>query len=166
MLKPSSSLRSYGGSVALAGIWDLLEVREGGPPPRPVQSTPIAFNATAAHHIIKRGITSRAIAPLGDALGLGKGLVADYLDLDRGTANRRAAKDQLLPLHAAEGVLRLMELFELASDTFESEDEASAWLRKPHPMLDGETPLETAKTSYGGERVKDILLALKYGGVV
>ena len=89
-----------------------------------------------------------------------------YLDLDRSTASRRAAKDQVLPTHAAEGVVRLLELDQMACDTFESEADASHWLRQPHPMLDGATPLETAKTGYGTQRVKDILLAIKYGGVV
>lgn len=124
------------------------------------------IDIVSAHKIVKRGISSRAITPLGDFLGLGKGTVAEYLDLDRGTANRRAAKDQLLPMHAAEGVVRLLELDQMASDIFEDEAEASQWLRKPHPMLEGETPLEAAKTSYGAQRVKDILLAIKYGGVV
>ncbi len=59
-----------------------------------------------------------------------------------------------------------VELDSLAKETFETEDEAARWLRRPHPMLSGETPLECAKSSYGAERVRDILLAIKYGNVV
>ena len=33
-------------------------------------------------------------------------------------------------------------------------------------MLDGDTPLAAAKTSYGTQRVKDILLAIQHCGVV
>lgn len=119
-----------------------------------------------AYEIVKRGISSRAVAPLGEFLGLGKGVVAEYLDLDRGTANRRASRDLPLPRHAAEGVLRLLELEQMAVETFETEQESAEWLRTPHPMLENETPLEAAKSSFGGQRVKDILLAIKYGGVV
>ena len=126
----------------------------------------LALNNSSAYRIVKNGIPSRAIGPLSDYLGVGKGQVVDYLDLDRTTVNRRASKDQLLPIHSAEGVLRLLELDQMASDTFESEDEAAAWLRRPHPMLDGESPLEAAKTSFGAQRAKDILVAVKYGGVV
>lgn len=126
----------------------------------------MALNNSSAYRIVKNGISSKAIGPLSDYLGVGKGQVVDYLDLDRTTVNRRAAKDQLLPIHSAEGVLRLLELDQMASDTFESEDEAAAWLRRPHPMLDGESPLEAAKTSFGAQRAKDILVAVKYGGVV
>lgn len=119
-----------------------------------------------AHQIVKRGISSKALDPLGDYLGLGKGVVADYLDLDRSTTHRLASKDKPLPAHAAEGVLRLLELDQLACDTFETDAAAATWLRKPHAMLDGDTPLEAAKTSYGTERVKEILNAVKWGGVV
>ena len=128
--------------------------------------TPIKITNNLAYQIVKRGISSRALGPLSEFLGLGKGVVAEYLDLDRGTANRRASRDQPLPTHAAESVLRLLELDQMAADTFETEVESADWLRKPHPMLEGETPLECAKSSYGAQRVKDILLAIKYGGVL
>ena len=126
----------------------------------------LGLNSSSAYRIVKNGISSKAIGPLSDYLGVGKGQVVDYLDLDRTTVNRRAAKDQLLPMHSAEGVLRLLELDEMASDTFESDEDAANWLRRPHPMLDGESPLEATKTSFGAQRAKDILVAVKYGGVV
>lgn len=124
------------------------------------------LSSAGACKLLKRGISSQTIGPLGDYLGLGKGEVAAYLDLDRGTANRRAAKGQLLPVHSAESVLRLLELGQMAADTFETEDEASAWLRRPHPMLEGDSPLAAAKTSFGAQRVKDLLIAVRWGGVV
>lgn len=127
---------------------------------------PATFNSEKAVSILRQGISSRAIEPLSDLFGVGKGDVAAYLDLDRTTALRRANKDQALPMHAAEGVLRLLELEAMATDTFESDDAAHGWLRRPHPMLEGECPLEAAKTSFGTRRVKDMLIAIKYGGVV
>jgi putative toxin-antitoxin system antitoxin component (TIGR02293 family) len=126
----------------------------------------LGLNSSSAYRIVKNGISSKAIGPLSEYLGVGKGQVVDYLDLDRTTVNRRAAKDQLLPMHSAEGVLRLLELDEMASDTFESDTDAANWLRRPHPMLDGESPLQATKTSFGAQRAKDILVAVKYGGVV
>ncbi len=66
----------------------------------------------------------------------------------------------------AEDLLRLFEIEKMANDTFETEEAALAWLRRPHPMLEGESPLESAKISFGARRVKDILVAIKYGGVV
>ena len=125
----------------------------------------MAFNNEKALGIIKNGISSRAIEPLSEFLGIGKGQLVEYLDLERTTALRRATKNQPLPTHSAESVLRLLELDEIANDTFESEESALGWLRRPHPMLEGESPLQAAKTSFGAQRVKDILIGIKYGGV-
>jgi putative toxin-antitoxin system antitoxin component (TIGR02293 family) len=119
-----------------------------------------------AYGIVKRGVPSRALVALGDYLGIGRGDLVDVLDVDRSTAYRKVASNQPLPLHAAESVLRLLELQCLPEDTFDSLEAANAWLRRVHPMLDGETPLGWVKSAYGAERVKEILLALKYSSAV
>lgn len=131
-----------------------------------VQGHYTAFNNQVALNILKQGISSRAINPLSHFLGVPQGEMAVILDLDRTTARRRAEKDLPLPMHSAENVLRVLELEEMAADTFESEEAALGWLRRPHPMLEGESPLEAAKTSFGARRVKEILVAIKHGGVV
>lgn len=62
--------------------------------------------------------------------------------------------------------LRLRELVSLARETFETPEEANDWMNQPHPMLYGATPLECTKSSVGALRVKDVLVAIKHGGVV
>lgn len=57
------------------------------------------------------------------------------------------------------------ELDDLAKATFGSTDEAAVWLRSPHPMLEGQSPFECAKSGAGARRVKDMLVAIKHGGV-
>ncbi len=165
------SAKTSSRSAALSALWAMLDAPDQGESPHAptrvmVGARLAGLSSVGACKLLKRGISSQAIGPLGDYLGLGKGVVAEYLDLDRSTANRRVAKGQLLPIHSAESVLRLLELGQMAADTFETEDEASAWLRRAHPMLDGDSPLELAKTSFGAQRVKDILIAIRYGGVV
>lgn len=127
--------------------------------------TPL-LSADMAYKIVRGGISSRLLESLARYLGLGKGDVAEYVDMDRTTVARKVKSDEALPTHAAESMLRIVELSEMAKETFETTDEAWQWLRRPHPMLEGETPLECAKSAYGGQRVKDMLLAIKYGGVV
>lgn len=61
---------------------------------------------------------------------------------------------------------QLRDLVSLARETFETPGEASEWLRRPHPMFDGASPLECAKSSAGALRVRDILVSIKHGGVV
>lgn len=57
-------------------------------------------------------------------------------------------------------------IMRLAFEVFDSEADATRWLASPHPMLDGETPLVAAQSAHGAERVKDILMAIKYGSSV
>lgn len=163
--------RSHASSSAAGGAADepwrsiLGADPEGGRLHLDERSGAVRISGPLAYNLLKRGISSKAIGPVGEFLGVGKAEVADMLDIDRGTVARWAAKDQPLPTYAAEGLLRLLELDQMAVDTFETEDEARNWLRKPHPMLEGDVPLSAAKTSYGAQRVKDILTAVKYGGV-
>lgn len=129
-------------------------------------SRPMPFPPAKAHAILRRGVPSRSLLALGEYLEVGKGDLADLVGMDRATASRKVTLDQSLPIHAAECVLRLLELQCQAEDTFEGPDAASAWLRRGHAMLEGETPLQSAKSWYGTQRVKELLVAIKYGGVV
>lgn len=116
------------------------------------------------HQLIRQGLSSRIIEPVSQYLGLGKGVLAQYMDLDRGTATRLTAKGQDLPPHAAESLLRLVEIHDMAADVFATQADAYAWLRTPHPLLDNEMPLDAIKTSYGAQLVKNLLMSTKYGG--
>lgn len=72
---------------------------------------------------------------------------------------------QDLPAHAAETLLRLVAVHDMAADVFATKEGASAWLRTPHPLLDNEVPLDAVKTSYGSQLVKNLLMSTRYGGV-
>lgn len=52
---------------------------------------------------------------------------------------------------------------ELAIRVWEDEGNAEEFLTTPHPMLDGRTPLQLAKTPEGYRRVNELLLKLEYG---
>lgn len=116
------------------------------------------------HRLIRKGLSSRIIEPVSQYLGLGKGVLAQHMDLDRGTATRLTAKGQDLPPHAAESLLRLVEIHDMAADVFATQADASTWLRTQHPLLDNEVPLDAIKTSYGAQLVKNLLMSTKYGG--
>ena len=155
----------------LTSIWDLLLPdgnRQASIQADASGSSKNAFKlgSDLAYKILKNGITSKAVNPVGEFVGLNKALIANYVGLNRGTVSRLASKGQPLPTHSAEKLLRLLELDGQARENFSSEEEAFAWLNRSHPMLDGDTPRAAAKTSYGAQRVTDILLALQYGGVV
>lgn len=117
------------------------------------------------HIILREGVTGRVLTPLAELLELGPTQLAPVIGVDRTTARRYAQGDQALPKHSAETVLRLAELEAFAMDAFETERAAHDWLKKEHPML-GESPIDAASSSYGAQRVREILTAIKYGGVV
>lgn len=59
------------------------------------------------------------------------------------------------------------ELQSLVDTVFTGREAAAKWLASPHELLDGSSPSEVACGSdAGAERVRDMLLAIKYGGVV
>ena len=58
------------------------------------------------------------------------------------------------------------DIKQLANEVFASEAEAWLWLNRPHPMFDDRSPLQAAETSSGADHVKEVLLSIKYGGVV
>lgn len=55
------------------------------------------------------------------------------------------------------------DLHAIAAATFQTIAEADSWLRCPHPMLNGMTPLECAASEGGERRVRDLLKAIKFG---
>lgn len=60
-----------------------------------VEAALASLSSAGACKLLQRGISSQAIGPLGNYLGLGKGVIAESLDLDRSTANRKAATQAL-----------------------------------------------------------------------
>lgn len=151
------------GKVKLTGAYQYKQGKEFRKPKLETRS--MHFNNEMAIRLIKRGISSGTVSPLASFLGVKKSELTDTLGMDRSTAARRLERKQPLPNHSAEGVLRIMELVTLAEDVFDTGESALGWIRRVHPMLDNETPLEAAKTSFGARRVSDILIAIKYGGV-
>ena len=155
-----------GRRAALLAVWECFGIKRPAQLVARADGFQFSISDAMADQIVEQGISSRVIGPLGDFLGLGKGALADLLDLNRSTARRRAALDQPLPAPAAKAVLRLLDLAQLAAEVFDAEADMFRWLRLRHPMLDGKTALEAAKTEDGSQRVKGILHAIKYGGVI
>lgn len=59
----------------------------------------------------------------------------------------------------------LPAIAELARQIFASEQEAVTWLESPHAMLGGRLPCDAIATPEGAAKVREILVAMGYGGV-
>lgn len=68
-----------------------------------------------------------------------------------------------MPKYERKNQQLLEEMERMAADTFQTKAEAAQWLHTPHPMLEGKMPLQVAETPPGAERVRQILVAIKYG---
>jgi len=116
--------------------------------------------------LVSGGLSSAIVGRLGDEVPLEKVLLLRTIGIDKATLSRREEKGAPLEPAEAEGVLRTIELTMMATTTFGTLENGVAWLKKPHPLLDGQSPLEYATNAYALARVKSMMSALRYGGVV
>jgi putative toxin-antitoxin system antitoxin component (TIGR02293 family) len=126
----------------------------------------IRFSATAAEAVVRRGLKATVLQELAGATGMDMHHLLEFAGIDRSTVSRRVARDDLLPQEASVRAMQLTDLVATAVDVFGSVEAATGWLTKPHPVLEGETPMQRARTPWGMQRVRSILGALKYGGAV
>ncbi|NCC28661.1 MAG: DUF2384 domain-containing protein [Gammaproteobacteria bacterium] len=58
---------------------------------------------------------------------------------------------------------RLARVYATARHVWDSDDDARAFLHTPHPMLQGQAPLDVSLTELGARRVETLLWKLYYG---
>lgn len=124
------------------------------------------FSAQDAHALVLGGIDPSAIDELAHASHLPPLELQRFAGVDRTTLRRRADQGKSLPEEAAVKTLMAAELLALAAEVFGSVEVGSDWLTTPHPALEGDAPLERARTPWGLAKVREILVATRYGGVV
>ena len=129
-------------------------------------SEPVRFSGTAAEALVRLGLKATLLAELADAGGLDARHLYEFTGIDRSTVSRRSARVDVLPQEVAVKALEFAGLVATAADVFGTVADATRWLTRPHPALDGETPLRRARTPWGLERVRSMLGALKHGAPV
>jgi len=82
---------------------------------------------------------------------------------DRIVPRATRARRTRLRLAESERVERLARVMAIAEQVWEDREDAREFLREPHPMLDGKSPLEMAETELGARRVERLLMSLEYG---
>jgi putative toxin-antitoxin system antitoxin component (TIGR02293 family) len=79
------------------------------------------------------------------------------------TLQHRRSRREKLTIEESDRVLRLIRALSLAESVYRSRDRALGWLRKPHPRLDGRTPLSLLKTDTGSRIVEELLIQIDEG---
>jgi putative toxin-antitoxin system antitoxin component (TIGR02293 family) len=129
---------------------------------------PRSFGYRMAHDVaeqlVQSGIDPDYLGEFAALSGLDTRDVLDFTGIDRTTVSRRKASGAALPQDTAVKALQVTDLVTQATEVFGTPHLASAWLTKPHPLLDGQTPLRRARTPWGLAKVQGLLVALRYGG--
>lgn len=139
-LAPSTVARVLG-LPGRTSSWSALErkVAEGLP-------------ASAATHVV------------AEAVPAGYPLVARTLHDALVHPSMRKRKLKFLPADVSARVERVARVTALALEAWAPEDEsAQAFLNRPHPILDGRTPLQAALTELGARQVEELLFAARAG---
>lgn len=121
-----------------------------------------AKSAFALVHAVEHGLPVKTIDVLTKRLGLAAEEV-DLLIPRRTLQYRRRSAEQLLPADVSDRLVRLVELMQLAAQTFGSLDEALEWMRAKNPSLENRPPMELAMTSPGARLVENTLGRIQHG---
>lgn len=96
------------------------------------------------------------------SLGLERGEV-DAIIIPQRTLQHRRSRREKLTIDESDRVLRAIRVLSLAESVYGNRERALAWLRKPHPRLEGRTPLSLLKTDTGSRIVEELLVQIDEG---
>jgi putative toxin-antitoxin system antitoxin component (TIGR02293 family) len=116
-----------------------------------------------AERLVDTGMDPDYLSQFAALSGLDMRDVLDFAGIDRTTVSRRKASGAALPQDAAVKALQITDLMTQATEVFGAPAPAAQWLSKAHALLDGQTPLQRARTPWGLAKVQSLLVALRYG---
>src|ERR1700744_5862701 len=96
------------------------------------------------------------------ALGLERPEI-DTIVIPSRTLQHRRSRREKLTVEESDRVLRVIRVLSLAESVYGDRKRALAWLRNPHPRLDGRIPLSLLKTDTGGRIVEELLIQIDEG---
>src|SRR5580700_1874177 len=79
------------------------------------------------------------------------------------TLQHRRSRRERLTVEESDNVLRVIRVLALAESVYGSRERALAWLRNPHPRLDGRAPLSLLNTDTGSRIVEELLVQIDEG---
>ncbi len=134
------------------------------PPEYPVSSPgPTGFAEAPATWVpyVREGLP---LSMLDQALADGRitATELDRLALSRKTLAHRRTLGSLTP-DQSDRLLRLLRMIEETETTFGDRAKAPTWLRRPTPLLDGESPLDRLDTDIGTRQVEAMLGRIAHG---
>jgi putative toxin-antitoxin system antitoxin component (TIGR02293 family) len=111
--------------------------------------------------IVEGRLAPSVIKRLG-ALGLERTEI-DAVVIPSRTLQHRRSRREKLTVEESDRVLRVIRVLSLTESVYGSRERALAWLRRPHPRLDGRTPFTLLKTDAGSRIVEELLIQIDEG---
>jgi putative toxin-antitoxin system antitoxin component (TIGR02293 family) len=111
---------------------------------------------------VRAGLTYAALDRVREYLDVSDDLLARMLGVSPRTLRRRRGAGTLTTDESDRLVL-LAEIIALAQRAFDRSETARAWLRTPHSLLGGESPLDHMDTVTGMQEVKTMLDHIEHG---
>ena len=112
---------------------------------------------------VRGGLPFSALDDVAGAAGVGRLALAGVVGLPSTTLARRR-KAGSLSSEESDRLVRVARLVSMVHEMMgDNEAAARQWLREPHELLDGESPLERASTEVGGREVEQVVGRLTHG---
>jgi putative toxin-antitoxin system antitoxin component (TIGR02293 family) len=112
-------------------------------------------------HIVEGRLAPSVIKRL---LGLGlERAEVDAAVIPSRTLQHRRSRRERLTLEESDRVLRLVRILSTAEAVYGYRERALGWLRRPHPQLDGRSPISLLKTDTGSRIVEELLTQIDEG---
>lgn len=111
---------------------------------------------------VRSGLPYAALEHVREHLEASDDLLARTLGISSRTLSRRR-ETGTLTTDESDRLVLLAEIVVLARQALDSAAAAREWLRTPHSMLGGESPLDHMDTVTGMEEVKTMLYHIEYG---
>ena len=116
-----------------------------------------SMDVTTLINTARAGLSWSSVKRFLEATGLSQQQLANYLDTPQRTFARRR-EEGALDQRESEKLLRLAEIWEAALDLFDGDEaRAHAWLVAPAFGLGNATPIDYARTEFGGREVRALI---------
>jgi putative toxin-antitoxin system antitoxin component (TIGR02293 family) len=111
---------------------------------------------------VSAGLPKRALEQLSARLYIDRGMASAYKFkvVPRATWKRRSKR---LSVEESEKTERLARVLAAAEYVWDDREQSREWMSKAHPELNGQSPLDAARTELGARRVEDLLDKLFFG---
>lgn len=106
--------------------------------------------------LCKLGFSAQTFNEVAACLQLPDLRLADIIHVPKTTLTRRKREGRF-SFEESERLYRIIRLFNLTTEIFETRENARKWLNTPSPDFEGKTPLDYADTEIGAREVEAAL---------